>query len=679
MKTQVSEAVNLAMRGFDAATAGQIWKCMEQYKENPAHPSLKLERLNKAKDKKVWSIRVGSDVRMILHKDGDLTTFLYVDHHDEAYRWAETHYVKTHGTTQAMQVVQVVEVVEKVIRKEFVQPTAPPIFGSHTADYLLTLGIPEEYLPLVREEIRSEEQLLKLVERLPSEVGNRLLRLADGEIVIPPVVSEKTAPEDHPDARAQFHPITEDTQLQKLLLAPFDTWLVFLHPSQHRAAYGDFKGPVKVTGTAGTGKTVAALHRAYHLATRGETVLLCTYVKVLAENLNRCADLLCGNQHEIRSRIHISTVHAEAHAVLKPLASLRIVADENIRTWIRKAPARRQCTFSDDAIFSEWKHVFEAQGIQSWDAYRSASRVGLGKPLQIDARKQIWQVLEYVVTQLGSKSCTWAFLAGRAAAAIHDGRARSRFSAVVVDEVQDLGLQEIRFLHALAPEKVTFLGDTGQRIYSRVFSFQALGIEVRGRSFQLKINYRTTSEIRRFADRLQVKATDDMAGEKESRSRVISLLTGNEPVVSSFPDRKSEIDFVAEEIARHIANQETAETIAVIARSQDLLKGYSGALSKGRDIPVTWLKRDQGPVPGAVNLCTMHGGKGLEFRIVYVVDVNHRILPLPKALEGIEDPVLYQEAEERERNLLYVSCTRARDFLTVTSAGQPSPFLDPVR
>ena len=443
-------------------------------------------------------------------------------------------------------------------------------------------------------------------------------------------------------------------------------------------AYGNFNGPIKVTGTAGTGKTVAALHRAYHLAKSGQRVLLCTYVKVLCANLKRCLRLLCKDEPEVLNRISVSTVHSEAHSIMRGAGSKpHVLSRPDLLKEIEKSKSLKDCPLTAENVLSEWINVIEAQGLTTWEQYAQATRAGMGRPLQSDAREKVWAVIAPIMRKIAAnRAFTWPFLAHRAHQLIQSGRAQSNYDAVVIDEVQDLGVCELRFLHSLAPESLSLMGDGGQRIYARAISLQALGINVRGRSFNLKINYRTTSEIRRFADKLQVNSSDDLDGDKESRRNVVSIIQGKEPTLRVFPRRKDQIDFVAEKIAKHLTNGEAPETIAIIARTQQQLKGYYGALN-AQGIDLTWIKQGQGVVDGAVNLCNMHGGKGLEFRIVFVTDVSDGIVPLAAAYEDQDDPLLRDEELVRERNLLYVSCTRARDILTVTAAKTPSRFLAP--
>jgi len=648
------------------------------FQNNPAHPSLSLERI-RARSSGVWSARITRDLRAILHKDGDTWAILYAGHHDDAYQWAERREVGRHRTTGALQIVESVETIREVERviEVHVQPEAPPVFEAHDDAYLLSLGVPETWLPTVRR-VQDDDQLLVVCEKLPADVAERLLALGAGEFVTPPAPVQQDRPAlDAPDTRRRFYLVEDAEGLLTALEAPMERWIAFLHPSQRAMVERVYRGPSKVSGSAGTGKTVVAMHRARHLARQGDEVLLTSFVTTLCDNIARNLGRLCTPAE--LERISVSTVHKQALAVARQVhPRLRPANDGQVRellaTWrIRQAPA-----YDRSFVEAEWEHVVRQQGIGSWDAYRRARRTGRGRGLPVKERKVLWRVFGAVLEALEGRGLRdWTGLCQLAHELLEAGRARSPFSAVIVDEVQDLKPPELRFLKALcaaSPGNLMVCGDAGQRIYAGGFSLSALGIEVRGRSTVLRINYRTTEQIRRLADQMLGDGADDMDGGQESRRGTRSLLRGPAPRLAGY---RSPSEEHAAGVARVLKWRDSGlapEAIGVFARTSRVAGEVAEALSRAG---LSWqrLSDKDEAAGGSVQVGTMHRAKGLEFKAVWVVDCGEGSLPNRAVLRAAADPQDQEDAVAREQRLLYVAMTRARDELVVTWTGQPSRFL----
>ena len=231
---------------------------------NPAPPGMQFHKLEKARDPNFWSVRVSRDIRLIVHKTDSSLLLCYVDHHDEAYRWAERRKLETHPKTGAAQLVEIHETVKEVIVPTYVevneQVSPKPRLFEHVADEaLLGYGVPPEWLVDVRE--ANEDSLLPLAEHLPSEAAEALLELATGGR---PQVAQPAAqtpdPFEHPDAQRRFRVMNNVEELAAALEYPWDKWTIFLHPAQRELVERDLYGPARVAGSAGTGKTIVALH-----------------------------------------------------------------------------------------------------------------------------------------------------------------------------------------------------------------------------------------------------------------------------------------------------------------------------------------------------------------------------------------------------------------------------------
>lgn len=651
-------------------------KFLLKVRKDPKDPGMSLERLTGAASKDVWSGRISRDLRAILYKTGDLLALLYADHHDAAYGWAERRTIGRHSITGALQIVESVETVEKQI-VETATPGAKPLLEKHSDDYLLSLGVPETWLPTLRQ-ITNEEQILTACEKLPEDVAERLLELAEGKLATPPAPVAATKPASaSPDTHRRFFVVDNEADLHAVLNAPLAKWIAFLHPSQKKIVEAEPKGPMKVTGSAGTGKTVVAMHRARHLARQGEQVLLTSFVGTLCQNIERNLKLFC-TEDEL-GRIKVTTVHKQALDMVRQVDSrIRPANDLEVQKLVERAIRRYGAGFEDSFIKAEWEQVIQIQGIGSWEDYRRARRTGRGKPLSVRERKSLWKVFEDVFLGLSSKKLIdWSSLSRRAFELLEEGRVKSPFTAVAVDEVQDLKPAELRFLAALCkskPENLLLTGDAGQRIYPGGFSLKALGIEVVGRSHVLRINYRTTEQIRRAADLVLADSVDDLDGGKGSRKGTKSLLSGPAPVLKGFKARKKETDYVVDQVRHWVAEGLKPEDVGVFARASSGIKPIKAAL-EAAGLTSHLLSDQSGSVEPGVQLGTMHRAKGLEFKAVIAVDCSAKVLPSQFALNGLDDPQDIEDATERERRLLYVVMTRARDELHVTWVGEPSPFL----
>jgi hypothetical protein len=646
-----------------------------ELRQSAKSTGLSLERIRNGRTKNLWSARITQELRAILYQDGDTWAILHAGHHDSAYRWAERRDIGRNPITGAFQIVETIETVRTVERELVVQPAARPLFTAHDDAYLLSLGVPDVWLPILRK-VTDDDQLLGLATHLAAEVHDRLLAVADGELVPPPATVATRPLAEIVDSR-RFFVRDDDPLLRAALEAPLDRWIAFLHPTQRRLATAVHKGPAKVSGSAGTGKTVVALHRARHLARQGKRVLLTTYVRTLCANLERNLRLLCTDDE--RRPITVSTVHAQALALARQqLANLQPARDEDIDDLLRELIPLHAPTFDHDFVAAEWRNVILPQGLTTWADYRAAQRTGRGKSITVRDRKSLWTVFEALRERLLARNqLDWAAICQKATAALNDGTIKSPFDAVLVDEVQDLSVPELRLVKALATEELVLFGDTGQRIYAGGFSLSALGIDVRGRSTILRINYRTTEQIRRAADRLIGDTSDDMNDGSESRKGTRSILSGPPPSLQGYPTPDEELAAAVAHLRAWIATGLRPETIAVFARTRRELKSLQRALTTA-DLPVHLLADEDEGQPQAIALGTMHGAKGLEFKAVLVAGCTEKLVPFNLHISKITDPQDREHALASERRLLYVAMTRARDELRLTWSGKPSPFLAPL-
>jgi UvrD-like helicase C-terminal domain/AAA domain len=652
---------------------------------NSASPGFSFHRLDAVKDKNFWSVRVGSDIRLIVHKTAASLLLCYVDHHDKAYAWAERRKLETHPKTGAAQLVEIRERVQEVIVHKYVtqaQPkTAKPLlFANRPDDDLLNYGVPAEWLNDVRQ--ANEDSLLELANHLPNEAAEALLELATGGR---PQITDRPAPGanpfDHPDARRRFRVMSDIEALERALDYPWDKWTIFLHPAQQQFIEQDYSGPARISGSAGTGKTIVALHRAVFLARHHpeSRVLLTTFSETLANALRTKLRRLISNEPRLAERLEVYALNALGTRLYeKHFGKPNIATPETIKQFIADAAAGTAQKFSLSFLLAEWEEIVDARQLKDWESYRDVRRLGRKTRLPEPQRAILWSIFETVRDRLQSERfITQAELFTQLTDQVA-ARKYPPFDFVVVDEAQDVSIAQLRFLAALGsnrPNGLFFAGDLGQRIFQQPFSWKSMGVEVRGRTRNLHINYRTSHQIRMQADQLLGPEVSDVDGNAENRHGTISVFNGPTPSIQLFDSQQAEIAAVSKWIKSLAQESIEPHEIAVFVRSPAELDRASQAVASA-DMPFKVLDDQVETISGQVAICTMHLAKGLEFRAVVVMACDDEIIPSQTRIATVGDDADLQEVYDTERHLLYVACTRARDRLLVTSVEPASEFLD---
>ena len=660
---------------------------------NPANPGIQLHRIDHSKDRNFWSARISRDLRLIVHRTDAGLMLCYADHHDAAYRWAERRVLERHPRTGAAQLVEVRETVREievpvyVPAEQAVAEAAPPAFESRprlfdhvTDDALLGYGVPVEWLADAR--AATEDTLFQLAEHLPAEAAEALLELATGGTPAPPVHADDDAdPFEHPDAQRRFRLIDNAAELERALDYPWEQWTVFLHPAQRAIVGRDYSGPVRVAGSAGTGKTVVALHRAVHLARSHSDarVLLTTFSDPLASALRVKLGRLVSST-DVRERIAVSAIDRVGIEQYEAASGPAELADDQaLRALLREASeAAVEHRFSERFLETEWRDVVDAWQLSTWESYRDVARLGRKTRLGENQRALLWSIFERVRSELAERGLLT--LAGAFASAAEHAAAsgESPYDFIVVDESQDISVPQLRFLAALRGERedgLFFAGDLGQRIFQTPFSWRSLGVDVRGRSSTLRINYRTSHQIRRQADRLLPPEMSDVDGNTDVRRGTVSAFNGPEPTVAVLDTVEEEAVTIAEWIEARTREGVPPEEIGVFVRSEAELERARAAVEAAG---LTAIELDGGAEgeAGHAAIGTMHLAKGLEFRAVVVAACDDEVIPLQSRIEAVADTADLEDVYNTERHLLYVACTRARDHLLVTGVAPGSEFLD---
>jgi len=656
---------------------------------NPANPGMQFHRLDRAKDKRFWSVRVSGDIRLILHRTSKSLLLCYVDHHDAAYDWAERRRLEAHPITGAAQLVEIHEIVREVTIPKYVeveQPASrePLLFADVSDDDLLSYGVPLGWLDEVRG--ATEDTVLELVDHLPSEAAEALLNLAIGitpEIAQP--ISAGTDPFDHPDAQRRFRVMNNVEELERAMEYPWEKWAVFLHPAQRKLVERSYNGPARVSGSAGTGKTVVALHRAVFLAREnpGARVLLTTFSDALANSLKTKLRSLISNEPRIGERIEVYSMNAVGRRLFElNFGRPNIAPQEMVRQLLARASEEvNEHSSSLNFLMTEWEDVVDAWRLESWEAYRDVLRLGRKTRLPEKRRAALWTIFKHVRLNMKARNLIAYSDLFALLASYFSQRGHSPYDFIVVDEAQDISVPQLRFLASLGggrPEGLFFAGDLGQRIFQQPFSWKALGVDVRGRSKTLRVNYRTSHQIRMQADQLLEPELADFDGNVEGRRGAISVFNGPEPTIMVLESQELEIDTVSDWLMERLSEGVAPHEIGVFVRSAAEIDRACAAAEKA-GVHFRILDENVEVTRDHASISTMHLAKGLEFRAVTVMACDDDIIPSQKRIETVADVADLEEVYNTERHLLYVACTRARDHLLVTSVDPASEFLDDLK
>lgn len=672
----------------------KVVEFQDKFKKNPHGHAINLEPIAGFKDGNMRTARIGDDYRAIIGLlPNDDYCLLYIDHHDEAMQWARNKRFERNKMTGTIQVVPILTTAEPASTVSATETSQPLPFAAYSDEQLLKIGVPENLLALVRG-IRDLEDLDKNEDNLPADVFEHLFDLLDEkniDQIIAEIEEGRNASDDAQNAnnKSHFIEITGENELEKYLDGDFEKWQIFLHPTQRVLVESDYKGSVKVTGGGGTGKTVAALHRLKRLSEGAprKSVLYTTYTKALIRNVRQkirnlhvnedaCViDNIDGLLSEVASKYGIKPKGWNVLDYIK----VDYGKTKNQEIW-EDIVDNNLTAFDADFLYQEYLDVIAYNNITDLKAYLRQPRRGRSKALSVKQRMEIWKLVEmYVAEKKEQHYFDRSELFNITANYLNDNGIHP-FAHIIADEIQDFSNPELRFLRALTPEgpnDLFMVGDPYQRIYNnRQINFSSVGINVRGkRSRRLKVNYRTTEEIKRQAVSV-VKgcAYDNFDGEAEKLDGYVSLMHGPQPEYNVYPSPQEEQNAVLKFIKECHEGGISYKDIAIANPRRDGLRDFQSSLHIS-GIPYKNLENsDNGDVDGIV-LSTMHNMKGLEFKVVIITGINHNSFP--------SKPYNWNGMDKREqtnhmmnqRSLMYVAITRAMQKVLITGVGEKSELL----
>lgn len=677
---------------------GKVIDFIAKLQENPALPSLNVEKIRDAFDTHICSLRIDDAYRVIASRTDGSGTFmlLWVDHHDEAYEWARRRRCKINPVTGAIQVYVVQETKDEPAHSDVTY-----LFSAVSNDQLLLLAVPTDLFILTRK-IKTVEEFKKFKNSFPIDAYENLNWIADGfpvDEVINMILSERCASDEsiseddfekalnNPITQMAFTVINGEKELRDIMSAPLEKWRVFLHPVQRKIVSQQYNGPARVLGGAGTGKTVVAMHRAKWLASQADedqTILFTTFTKNLAGDILDNLRKIC-NPKELK-KIEVVNLDAWISGYLRNQGSeYEIVYGEQLDEIWDTAMRNSGLDLEFSRLFyhEEWVKVVEASEAYTIEKYMKTARLGRGTRLDRSKRIRVWAVFkEYLnlMEVMHKRDPEHAMFECKEQ--IIKSKGSPIYSSIVVDEGQDLSMSAYRLLRAMSGDEhkndLFIVGDTHQRIYRNNGKLSKANINIRGRSSYLKINYRTPEEIRRYAfSILKNISFDDLDDGYDEGKECTSLITGYRPLVSTFDNQAKEIQYIFGKVNSLVEQGSNHRDICIVVRTNNLIESYRtglAALGLRALFKISQDKQDDRSKEG-VRIATMHRVKGLEFDHVIIAACNHGLMPLRTAIDKT-DMVSEEECVNSEKCLLYVSLTRARKTAEITSFGQLSELVE---
>ena len=692
---------------LDSQVQAQVLQFIMKMQRDPDANGLNLKPPKGGRDKRVRTARINDNFRAVLMHYADRIYYLVaVLPHDDAYTLASDIIFDINKVTGGVELINLATLSGTLSGQPAVgagPAGEPSIFATVSDADFDRLGVHPSVVPALRE-IRSIDAILGFVEHLPKLARDVILCLADGltveevweHVSSVAATTDTVDPEDYeaanerPATKESFVVTGDVAEFGRIMAEPLSAWRIFLHPAQRALAERKTpnKGSVRVTGGPGTGKTVVALHRVKALADRlppGQAILLTTYTTTLAELLRSLLEDLGGAQ--LAAKVDVRNIDKVSYGVAKEIFGAKTpnpLGDVEIRKrWEDLADEQHPHRWDARFLEAEWKQVVLAQDLRSRDDYLAAVRTGRGRRLNRPERAQVWGLIEAFEHRLDAAGEVGVNQLAAQAARIASGWGDEErpYRHIVVDEAQDLHAAHWKLLRALVPvgeDDLFIVGDAHQRIYDNRTTLSAHGINIRGsRSKRLTLNYRTTRQILGTSlSLLGDSIFDDLDDSTENLGGYRSVLRGAKPGLIEYPSTAAELSALATRVGGWLGEGLKAEEIVVTARTNKLAEAAVDAL-KAAGIKAVQVKSRQTPAIGSgVHVMTMHRIKGLEYRAVAIIGVGAEHVPQSGAVTpASEDRLQHDRDLQRERSLLFVAATRAREQLAISWAVKPSEFL----
>jgi mRNA-degrading endonuclease RelE of RelBE toxin-antitoxin system len=669
----------------------RIPELIAEFQHDPQSPAIGMHPLQGTmldpKVRGVSKLPDGYRAIVIAPEQGDTYLLVHIDAHDKAYDWAKNKRFEVHQMTGVFQVfdAEQVDAVAAETKTPVYAAVSEPSYplAKLTDEQLFSAGVPEPLIPAVKS-IKSDAAFEALAEYLPPDCRDVLFGIAAGmsldeaieEMLFGGSASVEAAKVEGPGDFTQIQTAPNfdlvfaesEEAFKEILESSLEEWRVFLHPYQRKLVNWKTKGPMKITGAAGTGKTVALIHRAVQLARKlsaaSDKVLITTFTTNLSYTIRHAVEKLAP---DVTGKIDVTNLHSLARTICSRAGwKGRVAEDEDLsQVWEATWPAHtEELPLSRDEMQNEYHLIVEQHGIDNEDAYLTAVRSGRPRISRKD-RKAAWPVFETFNRGLKKRQLlTFEGSIHEARLAVENGKF-NKYAHVLVDEVQDFSFEALRLIYALSTIKeghmdpLCIVGDGHQRVYGTNIPMSRAGIDVRGRSRRLKINYRTSEQIRLFAQGiLEGVEADDLDGGITSTVGDHSLFKGPQPWVEQFKEERAEADAIVTWIQMLLSDPNlhmVSHEICVTPYKPLLRTALKSAGIESLEIEAR--EEDPGEKEPGVRLASMQRIKGLEFRAVAMCCSQPG-----DAMNHLKDASIKDRCER------YVAATRARERLFVSVA-----------
>ncbi len=693
LKIAFSDRFRKTYRNLKKNEQELVDKGIDTWRNNPDNPSSNFEKLSFVGDN-IFSIRANSAWRIIMAKFDDTYLILHTGgQHDDTNDWAKNKRIDRNELTGAIQIYDInIEEINHRIEDVKYNENDEAIFQQYSDDELLAIGVPETHLETVKK-VKSDDQYLKLWDYLPEDALENLEIVKEGVIDIKILISqikdsELTQVEKIEDVikiQPGIHIVGEDQKIIDAINQDINLFRFYLHPKQKFLVEKTFNGPVKLVGGAGTGKTVVALHRTKHLVdslkANDKPVFFTTYTTNLIKNIQK----LFKDQNIDDSKLLVSNLHQFAFEYSKKLgvieSQISIISSEKQKEGIWIDFVRKHPAIQIEPLFlmNEYEKVIQQKHVTTLESYKNVLRSGMGSQLLAGDREKVWEAIEkYETYQSYTKTYTFEDIIFKLNKYLELWPEYIPFSHIICDELQDLNNIELRLLRNLVEkgENDLFLvGDPFQNIYQKQVNFRQSDVQIVGRSHRLKINYRTTEEIRQFANNaLHNFVFEDFNGEKAESINEKSLINGSEPSYLTFESIDDQLEYIKNYIKESFG-QIGLHELCIVARTSDQVDEIYEYL-RSIKLPVVKLSELQNLdlANDKVVVATMHGVKGLEFKNVIVYGIDKKsFLKKPRGFKNWseEDQNSFIKSEYA---LLYVVFSRAISNLILLGLGEKVEF-----
>ena len=713
-KVEIHDLFQNSYDELDGSIKSRVLNFIMKLQQDADATGLDFKRPKGAASKHVRTARVTDNYRAVLVNAGadDDSGRLYlvaVKKHDDAYKFAETLTLQVNEKTGAAELYDPIALDEAMDNARSEVAGAAPLMPSSVSHAdLERFGVASEVAAELKQ-ITTEEALLKLVEALPSSQGNAVLDLAFGkdpqdvwnDLVVdepgPIDVTDFEAALKRPLSRLSFTSVDGENadELRAVLEGDFAKWRVWLHPLQRKlATHEGWNGPFRVTGGAGTGKTVTAIHRARFLGQRLDTagadpkikVLFTTYTRNLAQTIDGQLIQLAGPS--ITDRVHVINIDALARAVVaatdngRPFVnSAKVAFDNQLEPLWRTAAQSAKGDWEPGFLSDEWSEVVLGNGVADESGYLRIPRSGRSIRLSRPQRADVWAVIERFQALLRAQNLTtFTELASRAATALEADPglgAQFGYEHAVIDEAQDLDPARWKLLRALVPagpDDLFIVGDAHQRIYGKAAPLSRFGIETRGRSRRLTVNYRTSREILRWVLSIADADADDLDAGSDTLAGARSVFGGPEPESLGFKSKGDEDKGLVAKIEQWVGDGLRKSDVGVFVYERNDVREIVDTLeAAGVAAEAVNESTKEEKLGDVVRVMTMHRAKGLEYRAVALARLGSKSFP-PRFIQQKRG----EEREQEEKKLLrvlYVAGSRARERLALLWTGELSSLL----